>query len=599
MADEPLTPSKGYDKTVYCSNHLEKKAELYCDQCNRLMCRECIPHDHPCDIVANAFHKQEKDIATHLKPLEQQLTMFVDAVKTLDTTCKDILKQKTAVITQIHNVMADQHRALQLREADLVDQVERTTLKKLKSLEKQRSMFQLRITQMKSCHDFVKESQRACSQGEILRMKTHLVKQIDDLTNSFEQETLTIVEEADVSFKESPDSINRCQEFGKVYSRHSICPEKCRVSGEGMKVAMKGQTVSLSVEALDIEEEAYCKPVHCLRCELVASDDGSRVIGTVKRKDDKTYEITYQPMLIGEHQLHILAENQPILNSPFTINVLPDLTVPNRTIDNVKNPWGIAVREGGEVIVAESGRHCVTIISTNNEKRSFGECGRNTGMFDHPECLAIDASGNILVVEYDNHRIQKFSPTGEFLKSVGKRGEKEPLDFNQPVGIAIHPTTRQIYIADNRNHRVQVLNDDLSYCRSFGTKGEKCKEFRLPYDVATDSEGNVYVADYKNHRIQVFTVNDDYLREFSKKGSREALNHPAGITIDSRDLVYICEHKIHCISIFTKYGEFLKSFGGEGTGPVRFNEPHGVAIDKDGTIYVCDTCGNNCIQIFA
>ncbi|CAI8041724.1 E3 ubiquitin-protein ligase TRIM71, partial [Geodia barretti] len=174
-------------------------------------------------------------------------------------------------------------------------------------------------------------------------------------------------------------------QFGKVYC-HPVYPEKCRASGEAIKVATRGQTVAVSVEALDRKAEACFKPVDSLtRCELVASDGSSRVRGTVKRRNQNIYDISYHPLVAGEHQLHILIEEHPILNSPFTVTVLPNFTAPANTIGDLKGPWGIAVREGGEVVVAERTSHCISIISGNGEKKSFGTFGSGPRQFDRPE----------------------------------------------------------------------------------------------------------------------------------------------------------------------------------------------------------------------
>ena len=232
-----------------------------------------------------------------------------------------------------------------------------------------------------------------------------------------------------------------------------------------MKVAMRGQAVSLCVEALDREGEAYLRPVDSLRCELVSSDGSSRVRGSVKRRDENRYDITYQPQLIGRHQLHILIDERPILNSPFTVTILPNLTAPANIIGDLKAPWGIAVREGGEVVVAESRGHCVSMISANGEKKSFGSYGSAHGQFSYPQGVAIDAGGNLLVVDNSNHRIQQFSSTGKHLKTIGTLGIG-PLQFQCPVGIAVHPHTHKVYVVEYGNSRIQVLNSDLTYSSS-------------------------------------------------------------------------------------------------------------------------------------
>ena len=544
--------------------------------------------------MPESFAKQEKVIVTSLNSVEQQLATLRTAVESLDARCAAILEQKTAVVAEIGTAITHLQQALEVRKTELVGQAEQMALQKLKNLAAQRDELELKIAQLKSCHDFVEESRRTCSQGEILRMKSPLVKQIDELTGSFKPETLALAEQADLKLVHSLQELMKtCQQFGKVFC-HPVCPEKCRASGEGMKVAMRGQAVALCVEALDREGRACSKPVDSLTCELVTSDGSSRVRGTVKRRDQNRYDITYQPQHSGKHQLHVLVEDCPILDSPFTVTILPNLTAPANIIRDLKEPWGIAFREGGEVVVAERDGDCVSIISATGEKKSFGTRGSAPGQFNYPEGVAIDAGGNILVCDFNNHRIQQFSLTGKHLKTVGTRGNG-PLQFICPVGIAVHPHTHKVYVADYGNRRIQVLNSDLTYASSFGSRGSNNGEFDQPYDISTDSVGNVYVADYHNHRIQVFSVDGRYLRQFGRKGKGEGeLVQPVGIAIDSHNVVYVSECGNSRVSIFTADGEFIKSFGSKGNGPVQFDRPFGIGLD---TLYVCDTV-NNRIQIF-
>ena len=547
--------------------------------------------------MPESFSKQEKVIVDSLKPVGEQIATLERAVESVDTRCAVVIEQKTAVVTEIHTAMAHLRQALEVRETELVGQAEQTAQQKLKTLAAQRDGFELQLGQLRSCQDFVEESRRTCSQVEILRMKSPLVKQVNDLTGSFKPETLALAEQANMRFAHSlPELVKTCQQFGKVYC-HPVVPEKCLASGEGIKVATRGQTVAVSVEVLDREGEAYLRPVDSLRCELVASDGSSRVRGTVKRRNKSIYDISYQPQVTGEHQLHILIEEQPILNSPFTVTVLPNFTAPAKVIGDLKGPMCIAIREGGEMVVVENGAHYVSIVSGNGEKKSFGTCGSGPGQFYYPQGVAIDIGGNILVADCLNHHIQQWSFTGKHLRTVGTRGSG-PLQFKFPRGIVIHPHTGKVYVADRDNHRVQVLNSDLTYSSSFGKKGSNNGEFNRPFDISTDREGNVYVADRDNHRIQVFTVDGVYLRQFGKKGEGEGeLKEPVSIAFDSGNVMYIGEGANHCVSIFSTDGEFIKSFGRKGEGPVEFCFPYGLAVDKKGTLCISDY-GNNRIQIF-
>ena len=548
--------------------------------------------------MPESFTKQEGAIIASLKPVEQQLAMLHQAIESLNVRCTAVEEQKTAVVADIHTVITQLQQALEVKKKVLVAQAEQTAQQKLKILAAQRDAFELQIAQRQSCQGFVKETRRTCSQGEILRMKGPLVKRINDLTGSFKPETLALVEQADLKFAHSLQQLMKtCQQFGKVYC-HPACPEKCRASGDGIKVAMRGREAVLTVEALDREGEVCLKPVDNLVCELVTSDGSSQVRGAVKNRAQNRYEITYRPQHIGRYKLHILVDDHPILNSPFTVTLLPNLTAPATMIRNFNTPFGIAVREGGELVVAERDGNCVSMISATGEKKSFGTEGSTDGKFYCPEGAAIDAGKNILVVDCGNHRIQQFSPTGKHLNTVGSKGSG-PLQFQCPVGIAVHPHTQRVYVTDAGNNRIQVLNSDLTYASTFGSNGSDSGKFSLPYDISTDSVGRVYVADRNNHRVQVFTADGEYLRQFGKPGAGEGeLDQPVSITVDSHNIVYIGERGNNRVSVFSTDGKFIKPFGSAGNGPVQFNGPYGIASDKTGSVYVCDS-RNNCVQIFS
>ena len=70
-----------------------------------------------------------------------------------------------------------------------------------------------------------------------------------------------------------------------------------------------------------------------------------------------------------------------------------------------------------------------------------------------------------------------------------------------------------------------------------------------------------------------------------------------GVAIDSDDVVYVVEKDNHRISLFTSEGHFLRSFGTRGKGPGQFNSPVGIAVDKDGLVYVCELAINGRLQI--
>ena len=52
-----------------------------------------------------------------------------------------------------------------------------------------------------------------------------------------------------------------------------------------------------------------------------------------------------------------------------------------------------------------------------------GKAGSGEGEFNKPWGITLDSDGNIYVADWKNHRVQKLSPSGKFMMSIGKYGE--------------------------------------------------------------------------------------------------------------------------------------------------------------------------------
>ena len=585
-----LVPPK--KKVMFCSKHPTKELDLYCETCEELVCRDCtvrIHRDHQYDLVTDAFQKHKEVLVTSLQPVEQQLDTVTKSLRQLDTQCQQITDQREALVGNIHKTIRQLQEALEVRKTKLIGQLDHITQRKLKTLAAQKDQIELAQTQLSSCLDFVKESLRTGSEGEILAMKKPVVKQVEEITAEFNIDDLAPQERADIRFSAStPELTQTCQQFGKVYSCPAS-PERCYATGKGLEVATVGEQATAILYALDADGKECEQPLVNTSCELVSDAGGPTVKAPIQKKEKNKYTISYQPTHRGRHQLHIQVEGVPIRGSPFGVVAVKSLSTLIRTIGGVNSPWGVAVNQRGEIIAAEYDGHCISIFSPIGEKiRTFGSKGSAQGQFDGPRGVAVDGDGNILVADGNNHRIQKFTAGGKFLTTVGQNGSKH-LEFSYPTGVAVNHRNRKVYICDKFNHRIQILNADLTFSSSFGSRGSGDGQFNHPWDVALDSTGNVYVPDSKGHHIKVFTADGKFLRKFGKKGSGDGeLNCPCSVSIDSDDVVYVTDSNNHRVSMFTSEGQFLRSFGTEGKGPGEFNDPRGIAVDRDGLVYVSD-----------
>ena len=582
-------------KVTYCSKHPAKESDLYCETCDELICRDCIVRvhrDHQYDLIPDAFPKHKDVIVDRLQPVKQHLGVVNEAIESLDTRRQAISDQRMAIETDIHKTIRRLQEALEERKTELIGQLDQLTQQKLKSLAAQRDEFELIQTRLSSCLDFVNESLRTGSQAEILAAKKPVVQQIEGMMAEFKPDALALVEQADLKFTFTTEITPACKQFGKVYAQ-PVPPEKCHATGKSLEVATVGEQATATLYVVDTEGKDYNKPVD-VSCELTSctATCSTSVKGSVKKREGNRYDISYQPTRRGRHQLHIKVEGQHIRGSPFAVVALRKFGTPIRTIAGLKKPRGVVINERGQIIVAEDGANCISILDASGSKLKTipaeGALCMNMALC----CgIAIDDAGNMLVADIEQHCIRRFVVGDRIISSVIGQQGNGPLQFAYPCGISIHPRSKKVYVCDSRNKRVQILNNDLTFFSSFGSSGRTS-------DVAFDSAGIVYVVDETNSHVQVFTEDGQFLRKFGKKGRGDGeLKGPMGITIDSDDIVHVTEWSNDRVSMFTCQGQFLRSFGSKGTAPGQFDWPKAIAVDRDGLVYVCDSC-NNRIQVF-
>src|SRR5215212_5107132 len=176
-----------------------------------------------------------------------------------------------------------------------------------------------------------------------------------------------------------------------------------------------------------------------------------------------------------------------------------------------------------------------------------GGKGVARGQFDSPRGIAADSSGNILVSDTTNGRIQRFTYNGTFLNMFGEIGFR-PGEFREPNGLAV------------------------------------------------DSKGNIYVADVGNHRVQKLGPNGNFVADW--KGPPPGFYGPRDVFISSDDVVYVIDQGRSRVVKLSGNGTTLAAWGSQGSGDGQFDEPTSVAVDAGrARVYVADP-HNRRIQVF-
>lgn len=197
-----------------------------------------------------------------------------------------------------------------------------------------------------------------------------------------------------------------------------------------------------------------------------------------------------------------------------------------------------------------------------------GGKGMGRGQFDFPRGMAVDRSGNILISDTNNGRIQKFSSTGVFLRSIGQLGGGDG-EFREPNGIAVDKDGK-IYVADVSNQRVQILKPDGTFIAKW--KGPT-PGFYGPRDISIGPDDAIYVVDQGRERIVKFNPDGEVLAMWGSAGKGDGqFSNPTAVAVDEKNRVYVADPRNKRIQVFDANGKFIAKW------PVEEWQPTGWAF---------------------
>jgi sugar lactone lactonase YvrE len=320
------------------------------------------------------------------------------------------------------------------------------------------------------------------------------------------------------------------------------------------------------------------------------------------------------------------------------------------------NLEGVAVDNTGTVYVADTFNHVIRkivragtnwVVSTiAGQPGVFGSANSpvaTQALFNAPRGIAVDSAGNLFVADTSNNVIREVSQDGNVTTIAGSPGpiggyENGPglsvAQFDFPTGVAVD-SSDNVYVADYNNTAIRKLTPPTSLNGQWTVESIATNAgFNYPWGVAVDSAGNVYVADTDNNEIRKVTPDgtvstlagsaptDEQIQNYYSgtpfsncdgTGAGATFFFPYGLAVDSATNVYVADTYNCEIRKITPQGQ-VTTLGGQpsfndneppdplggyanGTGSLaRFDSPIGMAVDKEGNLYVGDC--NNCVVRF-
>lgn len=306
----------------------------------------------------------------------------------------------------------------------------------------------------------------------------------------------------------------------------------------------------------------------------------------------------------------------------------------------------VAADAGRNVYVSDWNNHRIRKIALNgtistvagNGTKGFGGDGGPAvaAQLDSPNGIALDSAGNLYIADQFNQRIRKVATDGTISTIAGNGsfnfsgdgGPATTASLGMPAAVAFD-ADGNLYIAETGNQRIRKVAADgtISTVAGNGTQGFSGDggpaidaNLNNPGAIAFDRAGLLNIADTSNHRLRrvdasgkIATIAGTGAIGFSGDGGPAVdaqLELPGGFVRDPFGSLHIADWSANSVRKIDAGGTISRiagsgggsgGFAGDG-GPATdalLGNPHGIAFDRAGNLYIADSANRRIRKIAA
>ncbi|XP_033109893.1 E3 ubiquitin-protein ligase TRIM71-like [Anneissia japonica] len=279
----------------------------------------------------------------------------------------------------------------------------------------------------------------------------------------------------------------------------------------------------------------------------------------------KSYPLPAQKCTsLGVWKLNVLADGEPIKQSPLIVNVEKYGLVNTIQINKMY------VRD---VIKFEDDYFLVSCLTNEILKyKQSGECiGKYVTLPPGVKVYRMYKLKNddIAFSDSGNKCIKVCNMNGQVTKSMGQ-GE-----LKNPHGIHVNETSNVVYVTDSSCGWVFLFDiDSGQIIRKIGSPGKLEGQISGAIDVTFTNQGQLLVLEFNNNRLQLFDNEGRFIKVLVGTGDEDGkVRNPHGVVVDEDDNIIITSH--HKLQLFSSDGNFLKIINNVKDG---INNPWGLSV---------------------
>ena len=336
-------------------------------------------------------------IETRKKSIEHKKNEIAD----LERQCNRIEVRGDAVKRDIHKFAEDMIAVIETKKKEMLNKAEKLIKESLECVRTQQREVQRQVKLLETAVEKTETLLKRCTNAEITQLDKSLNTVLLEEVSNVEKQAaadpeglrqLRLKENKTLLDNLNSDGIGTIQTF-----LTNTCAHQSTAEGEGISEANVGLESNFLLTTRNAEGEQCYNESDCVTVEI-KNQRGHDCATEVRFKDEKdgSYKVRYFLKDTGKCQVSVKVNEEHIRGSPFPVKPKP-----------------------------RQFRHVL----------SFGQPGSSIGMLYGLHGVAVNERDETAVTDSKNHRVQVFSSDGTYLRSFGRKGDKQG-ELNWPAGIA-------------------------------------------------------------------------------------------------------------------------------------------------------------------
>ena len=581
------------DTTLMCREKFHEKELLtsFCKQCKVCICDKCrqTRHNHHTTVdIHQAAEEPKADIEEIVEEMKREIAYHTERVERTKESLRRSRERIATARNKVVKCVQELIRLLHEHEKTMLTSLDAIDGKEQREHAAQLDHFEISRNQLQELVEWCESILQRKRSAEILQAHIVLIRRSRGLLNA---EKLKIYKPSHVRYEKCKEHVENVRSavpaVGRVVASNTD-PLQSVAEGKALHEGDVGRESTIKVMTKDAGgDQCYDENDKILMTVRSPAGEEQKLMSPLGKNGE--YSVTFIPQCVGQHEVLIAVNGDPLAGSPWRIHV---------TSHHYKPSF------------------------------SFGLHGKGRGLFKWPCSIAIDDGWRYVAVA-DRKRVQLFDKTGNYLKDIGANKVTEPLSVaftkSNNLLVVASETIFCFKKTDNRRlykYEAKVINKHLMsprhltiahdgrvvLCNS-GSGDDTVKvlssdasqllltisdpDRRTPRH-AVCHQNRIFVSYYHANNVYVFNDNGVFLYSIgTSETGDELLNSPVSFAIDRFNNLVVCDQRAR-LQIFTLDGKFVSKIEGEHTG---LNSPNSVAVSSDGKLFVTDE-NENCVHVF-